>query len=165
MAKRPKWLDPQGEIPEFLCNMTWSAPDIPLVDRAFWLGDESTAHLDPWITALEAIDKQGDKGPLMALLKSERDLPHDVRIYLADLLARHQLKKKRGAESVPAYDRTDAEAMLELAIKDVRERESGISVKDALEKASKSRGIPHELLSSAYRGSRSSTRRMKKRRP
>ena len=170
MAKPPKRLSPpqgkaQGEVPAFLKD--YDGPtgleNVEFLDRAFWLDPDR--HTEPWIKAFEAIDNRRDKGPLLRLLKSDCDLPRNARVCLADLLARHQLKKNRGGQSVPAYDRSDVEAMLELAIMDVRARESGISIKDALEQVSKSRGIPHELLASAYRGNRGSTRRMKKRRP
>jgi hypothetical protein len=135
-----------------------------LVDRAFWLGDDTS--LDCWVTALDAVDKRGDKEPLLKLLRSEHDLPREARVYLADLLARHQLKKKRGGQSVPAYDRTDADQRLLLAIEDVRRlRKKRVSVKEALDRVSESHGISPEVLATEYRGSRGSTRRMMKRRP
>ena len=168
MSKRAKWLHrPEQKLPEHLRNYVSTGAGVPndVVDRAFWLGDE-TAHLDPWITALEAIDKRGDKGPLLALLKSEFDLPREARVYLADLLARHQLKKKGGGQTTPAYDRTEVEIVLSLAIDDVRElvRTRKRRVAEALEQTSRTRGIPPNILESAYKDRRGSTRRMKKRR-
>jgi hypothetical protein len=135
-----------------------------LVDRAFWLGNDTS--LDCWVTAFDDVDKRGDKGRLLDLLKSEHDLPREARFYLADLLARHELKKKRGGQSVPAYDRSDTEQRLILAIEDVRRlRKRRVSVGEALDRVSRSHGIPLEVLAAAHRGSRGSTRRMARRRP
>lgn len=116
-----------------------------------------------WIAAFEAFDTHGDKGPLLHLLKST-GLLRDF--YLADLLERHQFKKKPGHQATPAYDTTDKELDLDLAKKAVREKvNNGSSVLKALEEESKARGIPLNALALAYKGSRGSTRRMAKRRP
>jgi hypothetical protein len=134
-----------------------------LLDYASWLDDPS---INDRLMAFDDVDKGRGNGRLLDLLKSEHDLPHQARFYLADLLERHQLKKKRGAQSVPAYDRTDTEQRLIMAIEDVRRlRKSRVSVKTALDRVRKSHGIPREVLAAAYRGSRGSTRRMTKRRP
>src|ERR1019366_3769665 len=69
MAKRPKWLD--RPLPEWMRNPEWMREiehnagkgiSPRLVDRAFWLGDGDTSDIDPWVEALEAVDKRGDKG-------------------------------------------------------------------------------------------------------
>jgi hypothetical protein len=135
-----------------------------VVDRAFWLGEGSTAHLDDWVTALEAIDKHGDKKPLLALLKSERDLPQRARFYIADLLDRYRLKKKQGRQPTPAYNVTDIEAMLLMG--NMRAHEyvaAGMSVKNALAKAAKELSLDENMLAEHYAGRRGSTNRMKKR--
>jgi hypothetical protein len=139
------------------------AENIEFLDRAFWL---DLGRHKYWIEAFEAIDKRGDKAPLLELLKSKSDMPRDVRWYLADLLARHQLKKKRGGQATAAYDRTDVDVKKIWAKEDVRALvKSGVSVADALEQVSKSRGIAPESLALAYAGRDGSTNRMKKRRP
>ena len=129
MSKRPKWLDDrQGKVPahirKLLANSSGQGLSDAVVDRATWLDDEETGPITPaleaWITALEAIDRKGDKEPLLNFLKSNRELSRDARIYLADLLARYQLKKKRGGQTKPAYDRSEAEEMLALGINAVR---------------------------------------------
>lgn len=167
MKRRPKWLDrPEGKVPEYLRKkkMTGKGVSDALVDRAFWLGDNSS-DIDQWVTALQAIDKRADKKPLLNLLKSDRDLSKDVRLYLADLLERYELKKPKHRPPTPAYDRTDADAMLLTGVQRTRDYvNSGMSVKDALAKASKQSCIPLELLGNAYEGRRGSTRRMRTRR-
>jgi hypothetical protein len=179
MPRRPKWLDrpskqaarSQELTPEQRAELARMDEEDAgrgvsphLVDRAFWLDDDTS--IEPWVTALDAVEKRGDKGPLLDLLRSEYDLPREARAYLADLLERRQLKKKRGGQSVPAYDRTDTEQRLTLAIEDVRRlRKSRVSVEAALDQVSKSHGIPLEVLATRYHGSRGSTRRMWKRRP
>jgi hypothetical protein len=159
MPRTPKWVN----------RLTRSPPDMSedemnetkgmglsdrLLDYAFWLDDPS---LNDWLMAFDDVDKGRGNGRLLDLLKSEHDLPHQARFYLADLLERHQLKKKRGAQSVPAYDRTYAEQRLIIAREDVRSRESRESVETALERVSKSHGIPPEVLADAYHGRRGSS--------
>jgi hypothetical protein len=166
MTKRPKWLDrPEKNVPEHIrkAKGTGRGTSDAMHDVAFWLSDE----FDHWVAALEAIDKRNDKEPLLALLKSECELPHAARIYLADLLSRYQLKKKRGGQSTPAYDRSLAEVALMLDVEAVRNlTKNGMSIKDALAKVAKPRGPDYlEILGNAQHGSRGSIRRMKKRRP
>jgi hypothetical protein len=168
MPRTPKWVNQlKGSPPDMsedeLNETKGMGTSDRLLDYAYWLDDPS---INDWLMAFDDVDKGRDNGRLLDLLKSEHDLPREARIYLADLLERHQLKKKRGAQSVPAYDRTYTELRLSLAIEDVRRlRESRVSVKDALDRVSKSRGIPPEVLASAHRGSLGSIRRMRKRRP
>jgi hypothetical protein len=76
-----------------------------LVDRAFWLPNSDS---DEWVTALEALDKRGDKRALLDLLRSGRDLPRDARSYLADLPERYQFKRLRPADLVKALEAVDA---------------------------------------------------------
>jgi hypothetical protein len=132
-----------------------------VVDRGFWLDDDDP---EDWIAALEAIDKRGDKRPLVTLLKSQRDLSPRARFYLADLLDRFELKRPAHRPRTPAYDRTLAEAILLWGVQEARELvKAGMSVVDALDKAAKESSIPLEILSNAYEGKRGSTNRAKRR--
>jgi hypothetical protein len=175
MAKRSNWwfrfLD-EPTTPEL--EALWDADagmgiSDAVVDRAFWLDDpDSGEPITPieaeWITAIEAIDKRGDKKPLVTMLKSQRDLSPEVRFYLADLIERYELKKPPHRPRTPAYDRTAADAMLLLGIQRVKELvTAGMAVKGALENASKDHSIPLESLASAYYGRRGSTNRAKRR--
>jgi hypothetical protein len=163
MAKRPKWVnDAIRALPEWQSEAF--SPRTPVEARGFWLPwDGLRQH---WIAAFEALDARGEKRPLIELLTSDQKLPKDMRTYLADLLDRHELKKSRGRQRIPAYDRSHAEALLEMAAMGVRNLvKSGESVKAALEIASEGSKIPLDILASAYRGSRGSTRRMRRYRP
>jgi hypothetical protein len=84
-----------------------------LTDNAFWLDDDADCEL---IEALHAIDQCGDKAPLICLLRARGNR------YLADLLERYDLKRKRGRPQTPSYNKSDVEARLAMAVKDVRER-------------------------------------------
>jgi hypothetical protein len=140
-----------------------------VVDRAFWLADpDSGEPITPieeeWITAIEAVDKRGDKIPLVALLKSQSDLSPEVRFYLADLLERNELKKPPHRPRTPAYDRTAADAALEWAVQRVRDyRSGGMGIERALERVSTEHSIPLEILGNAYEGKRGSTNRARRR--
>jgi hypothetical protein len=114
-----------------------------------------------------AADSSGELGSLIPLLESDPAPSSDELRHLADLLKRVKLIiiKKRGGQSTPSYDMTDAEKTISLAIGKVREREKGASVAAALAAASKQFGIPDETLENAYYGRRASSRRMAKRRP
>jgi hypothetical protein len=168
MAKRPRRLDPgQENLPEYLRTYKPTGLGVPdsVVDREFWHGDETT-ELGPWLMALEAIDKRADKAPLINLLKSDCSLPRSIRWYLADLLRRYALRKLRGAQATPAYDRTFTEAKLEWAHLLMLEYiEQGKSVREAGEQAAKERAVPEQHLDDYHKGRRTSTRRMKQHRP
>lgn len=168
MTKRPKWLDrPAKNMPAYLRDYKSEGRGISeaMHDIAFWLGDD-TSEIDPWVSALEAIDKRRDKEPLIALLKSDRELSHEARAYLADLLDRYQLKKKRGGQSTAAYDRSPADRVLELGdarANDYIERD-GMTVERACNKAEKEFGIPDGFLIDFHTGKRGGSARIKKRR-
>jgi hypothetical protein len=169
MARRPKWwlrgsARPAPKQLEDYADDASAGVSPDLVDRAFWLDDDT--EIEAWVTALDDLDNRGDKLPLLNLLRSGTVPSQQALAYLADMLERYQLKKRRGGQSTPAYNRTRADSKLALAINDVRRLvKRGTSVKDALEKVSKSERIPLEVLASAHSGRRSSTRRMMKRRP
>lgn len=138
----------------------------PFLDRAYWLDIEPVT--EPWISALEAIDARGDKAALLGLLVSDRELPHDARVYLADLLERHQFKRKQGHQATPLYGLSRDDQLLYCAVTEmqlIRDADKSVRVKDALEEVSKRRNIPPEKLLVAYHGRRGSMRRLNKRRP
>jgi hypothetical protein len=85
MPRTPKWVN----------RLTGSPPDMSedelnetkgmgasdrLLDYAFWLDDPS---LNDWLMAFDDVDKGRGNGRLLDLLKSEHDLPHQARFYLA----------------------------------------------------------------------------------
>jgi hypothetical protein len=166
VAKRPQWLPPPEEPPapdEPGYDFWKYANDMPLSQRAVWLAPYIAAEptLAPWIDAFEAIDKNDDKTALMALLKSNHPLSKRARFYLANLLERHQLKKKQGARETPAYEQSETDVALAYAVgemKDLIENEKKSFV-DALAQVSESRSIPDNTLDNAYKGKRRSTRR------
>jgi hypothetical protein len=159
MAKRPKWLN-ERNVPEHIrkAQPQGRGTSEAMHDIAF--------EFDPWMGALEAIDKLGDKKPLIALLNSELDLPRKARGHLANLLDRYQLKKKKGGQSTPTYDSSPAEATLALDVEAVNKLiKNGTSSKDALAQVAERRGPDYlEILGNAQHGSRGSTNRIKKRR-
>jgi hypothetical protein len=137
---------------------------IPVVDRAYWLDDDQRRCSGPWIDALEHVDKRGDKGPLIALLKSQRALPRLARVYLADLIERYELRRPAHRPRTPAYVLSNAESRLTLAKEHVRaHRASGMSYKDAVAAAAKDWSIGENMLATFCAGRRGSSRRMKKR--
>jgi len=167
MAKRPQSPTNRGRAPAHLTKLidkdASKGLSNRLVDRAFWLGDRT--DLDDWIMALEAIDKRGDKTPLLALLRSKRKLLDKVRSYLADLIDRYQFVKKRGGKLTPEYNRTENNAILELGIIQVKGLvKRGKRVKDALEEISESLGVQLSTLESAHSGKHTSFRRRIKKR-
>jgi hypothetical protein len=136
-----------------------------VVDRAFWL-DDGYGQIEgqEWIEAIEAIDVKRDKSKLIGLLRSDSPLSRSARHYLADMLERYQLKRPRGKQRTPAYDRSDAEAMLLLAKEAYREeRHQGRSPKEALATAAKRYHLVPDVLKAAVEGRRGSSRRARKR--
>jgi hypothetical protein len=139
---------------------------IPVSHRAFWLSADQRQRVGPWIDALEQIDQNGNKAPLLELLRSRRELPHDAREFLADLLERYQLTRAAHRPRTPAYDLSDSESRLTLAKEFVRaHRASGMSFKDAVEMAAKDWSIDESKLANFCSERRGASRRRKKRHP
>jgi hypothetical protein len=136
-----------------------------VVDRAFWLDDgRGGVEGREWIEALEAIDVHGDKSRLLELLQSDMPLPHSSRRYLADLIARYELKRPRGGRATPAYDRSGSEAMLLLA-KDAyhdERRRKGKTVEEAIAAVAQQFDLAPNVVRTAVEGRRGSSRRSKR---
>jgi hypothetical protein len=134
-----------------------------IVDRAFWLGkeDDPTDPINAWALAVEAIDQRGDKSPLMKLLRSADPLPPEGRAFIADLLDRHELKKKTlGRPRLPIYDRSLIEAVLLIGIQRIQEyREKGMDIENAVHFAAKEFALEPKKLLDAYIGKRGASRR------
>ena len=134
--------------------------NVTIVDRAQWIEDE---HNRDWYKAFEAIDKHGDKIKLLNLLRSKSPLDSNMRFFLADLLQRYELKRPRGRQSVPAYDRSDKEAILHIIKDNIRRRPKEMSLDKAIEREAQNFDLGVELVSNHYHGRRGSSLRLKKR--
>src|SRR5437016_5745242 len=78
---------------------------------------------EPWIRALQDIDRHDDKTGLVELLKSKQPMSDKVRWHVADLLERYQLKLMhggRGGRRTPSYDYSPTEAQLKAALESLR---------------------------------------------
>jgi hypothetical protein len=161
MVKRPKWSKKPGDPGE----PAVSNPSNPFWELATdhrsrpWLekipDDPRRNFNDEWIKAFEDIDQRDDQTHLVELLQARFPVTDDVYWHLADLLTRRQLKKKRGAQKTPSYERTDTDVALDEADGQVRELISqGIPVEDALDRVSRSHGIPIQILSKKHRSIR-----------
>jgi hypothetical protein len=118
-----------------------------------------------WYNALEELDKKGKKDLLLSLLRSSSSLSLGVRLDIADLLERHDLKKKRGRPRVPSYEMSDAERNA-LNLRDrVRElvNNGGMKSRDAIAKVAKENKMSEDSVANAYGGRRGSTRRLMQR--
>jgi hypothetical protein len=171
MAKRKqqrRWRE--TEVPKHWLRLYKPAPDgtnyIPVADRAFWIDPERRKRSGSWINAIERIDKFGDKGPLLALLKSDVELPDDVRcIYLPDLIARG-VPRPAPKPPTPAYDLTEREERLILASNYVRAYQKGVdrlSFADAVTRAAKEWSADRMALESFCRKTGGSYRSLKAR--
>jgi hypothetical protein len=140
-----------------------------VVDNAFWLGNDTSADL--WIDVLDDIDNAQDdaernrqKQRLVDLLKSDHELSPLARYYLADLLERYNLKRPKGGRKVPAYDLSEIERRVALAISQVKNRDKKkVTLAEAQRRAADSYRITLRSLKSAYEKPRGSARRMKER--
>jgi hypothetical protein len=131
-------------------------------DRAFWLDDGyGNVEGGEWLRAIARIDESGDKAALIALLKSDEPLPPVARQWIADLLSRYELKRKRrGRPRTPNYDRSDAEALLLLAMQRYRGlREEGLGQSEAIEQAAQSYSLSPDVVRNAVEGRRGSSRK------
>jgi hypothetical protein len=149
-----------------LANEVKQGPDIPdILDRAAWwlpANDEDPRCLEDedWLLALACIDETGDKAPLVALLKSDVPLPSIPREWIADLLDRYELSRKRGKPRVPIYDRSESETALIKAKRCYAEaRQDGLGQEAAVKWAAKQWGLPVATVRNAVQGRRGSSRR------
>lgn len=134
--------------------------NVGFVDTAHWLDDDINRH---WYDAFVALDRRGDKQPLIQLLKlGTWTLDKNVQAHLADLLQRHDLKRPLGRRPTPSYDRT--QTLLHLARDEVRERAKGVTQDDAIRAAAAAHGISEDTLRAHVNGRLGSTNRPAKRR-
>jgi hypothetical protein len=162
MTKQTKWWVPSKAVPPHLTAKAGKRDKGSFSDRAFWLGEQ---FYEAWFDTLHEVDKSRDLSPLIKQLKPM--VPAEVYPHLVDLSKRYILKQRnRGKAPTPSYDLTAPEVLLELAISSVRDRRAErYSVKTALDKVSQSHSIPRTVLKNAYKKKRTSTRRIKQRRP
>jgi hypothetical protein len=158
----------EKDVPKVL-QKYWAGPGrsfVPVSDRAYWLDDDQREQDGPWINALQHIDRNGDKKPLLALLRSDRQPSRSVCVYLADLLERFELGRPPHRPRSPAYERSDAETKLALAKEFVRNiRKSGMSFKDAVAIVANDWSLDENTLANYCDGRRGSSRRREKRHP
>jgi hypothetical protein len=148
-------------------------------DWIWWLADEKLLRR-PWLSAIVVIDsavqangtaKKADKKQLVELLKSGREITSAERVYLADLLDRHDFKRPAHRPTVPLYDLTPKAAALEQWAEKVRQlqklkkmsREAALA--HLYDQRSPPRGVDRTALESLLLGKHASARRTKTRRP
>lgn len=161
-ARRAKALPkvPDPELEQMLERDADKGMSTALADTAFWLPDIDDPDSAAWYAAFEAVDKHGDKTALLALLGAGKQPPLTVLPHLRDLLERYNLKRRRGKQRTPSYNRTSRQAMMELALASVRAAvRHGMSVKKAVDKYA-GNGITEETLSLAYSGRHGGMRRV-----
>jgi hypothetical protein len=118
-----------------------------------------------WIQALDQLEARswlgegGDKKPLTDLLRSDCELPKEVREWLADLIERG-VPPSPNRPRTPAYTISDVSLLHLIAVKIVRDyRQQGMSEEAALEEAAKESGLTVETLRLSVQGRNSSLRR------
>jgi hypothetical protein len=116
---------------------------------------------DPWVKAIIAIDKRGDKEPLMALLESDAPMTADARRHLANLLERYELKRPVGRQRNRSYERAPGQAELDEAEADVRLHvvEHGGTLAAAVKVVAKARKVDVGMLGNQVKGKRRSNLR------
>jgi hypothetical protein len=117
-----------------------------------------------WIDAIRDIDKDSDSRDLVGLLRSNYPMTDAARQYLADLINRRQLKRKKGRQKTPAYTESEVDQRVFLAEDAVEALvEGGDSVLTSLAKVSKDARITEGSLVNARAGKRGAARRLKSR--
>jgi hypothetical protein len=74
-------------------------------ERIDWRSGQPHAAVQAYVVWRDAVEQAdaGDMSSLVALLRSDADLGPDSRDLVADLLARHNLAKRKGAQANKAY--------------------------------------------------------------
>jgi len=97
-------------------------------DDALWPWSHIDGLTELWSEALAAIDARRDALPLIAILESDTPMTRTARRHVADMLRRHQLKRKPGGQATPAYAVSRQDAKMVLARKYVQ---AGATVEQA----------------------------------
>jgi hypothetical protein len=127
---------------------------------------------DPWVKALKAIDRLPRGGQdidlkghqLIELLRSDTPLDRDSRWYLADMLERYRLKRRRGKQQKPNFEFSSLDWAKETARNYVNQ---GMNPEEAWAGAARAVGLPDSetLLENYRKGKNTSQRKQRKRRP
>jgi hypothetical protein len=184
-ARPPAWMAKYGEQ-DAGKGISWEWEDC-----AYWLSLLDDDVID-WIEAIREVDQTGDKGQLLALLRSQRLLLPRAQFHLADLLKRYNLaslieqnglllprdrarvadlidgnglkKKKPNRPARPSYEVDEKTLRLKFAVEEVRRRE-GIyrEQRIAVVAALMTKIIDKRQIATALRGSDHSLVRLNKR--
>jgi hypothetical protein len=127
-----------------------------LRDRTYWLGDIGFDD-ERWLEACDALDTKQNKEPLLALLRESKALRDH---WIADILSRYRLVRKPGRQRTPAYNLTEVNIDLDLALKDVRaQREKRVRLNEAIKSAAREYRLDDEVVRQAWVGKLGSWRR------
>ena len=124
------------------------------------LFDDNDQRTDPWLDALEAFDN-GDKAPLVDLMKSGYPMPPAIVPHLGDLLRRYDFKRPPGAPRKPSYDLSAMDVKLNSAdvmVDDLMATGEWL-LDDAIAEIATKRGIPVSTLTEHHAGRRRSQRK------
>jgi hypothetical protein len=121
-----------------------------------------------WVTALQAIDKEGSKELLLKLLRDNTPMSPSASWHLADLLDRYKIatQANKGGKKTPSYDLPPAQIKLERAKRYyLHFVDNGLSEDQAIQNASIECEVDEERFRSFLAGRNSSARRIRMRRP
>lgn len=166
---RPK-IEPKQEPvemdPELLRQEAEDAKDylnnaLALADWAFWLDDPDVQGENPywdWFSAMEALDRRGDKEPLREMLREFfAKTDPTVGLLIDDMFARYNFARVSNRPRTPIYDLSNRERSLLIALESVRDkRRNNISKEKAIEEAARDWNINPDTLKNAVEGRRTS---------
>jgi hypothetical protein len=124
------------------------------------LFDDDDSRTDPWLDALEAFDN-GDKAPLIDLMKSGYPMPPAIVPHIGDLLERYEFKRPAGAPRKASYDMSETDVALnsaDAAIDDLMATGKW-KLPDAVAEIAAQRGIPVSKMNEHHAGRRRSQRK------
>jgi hypothetical protein len=138
------------------------------IDMPRWARGERGAAIDDrdfrWLYALNELERHGNKAQLLKLLTSDAEMSPNVRRHLADLIDRHELKRRPGRQPAPSYDLPPEHVAILRGVALVRASVAGgMSVDDACARHAAEVGVPADTLATAYGGKHGTARRLKRR--
>jgi hypothetical protein len=175
MAKRSKGFqfDPDSEVENILSGDDLSKELRNEVYRAIKFGepDDSSGHVelvvDPqiesWLDAFDAFE-DGNKSPLVALLKSGHPIPDVMVPHLGDLIERWGFVKPKHRMRTPSHQLTDTEISMITAGYEVDALlNAGKTLSVAVEETAAAHGVNAKSLHDFHAHRRGSDRRVKAR--
>lgn len=167
--QKPDEIDPEvlRAAADFARDFGYNPACFTLSAQGFWLDEPDVVPWEnpywSWFTAMEALDRHGDKEPFWKMLRefcAEKD--PTVALLIDDLFARYNFERVPSRPRVPIYDLSDRHKALLCALKAVRDKKHKMPKEQAIKEVARDFKISQTTLEYAVEGRHDGLRRKMK---